>query len=704
MARSLFALLFFASLHAQNVVSSVRIQANAPGAPFLVDGVTYTAPASFLWVQGSKHTLGAAPSELQMTKPVEYVFQNWADSTGLWNTNSPQITVAAHPLLTQYTVTYLVYNRFELAFHDAGAGRIEIGNSSFASNAATYFVTGADLTLRAFPSPGWIFTGWGSETAPFGATGRASTFIQFKLTAPMTVRPQFARARTARLRTNPAGLEVYVDGTPVRTPVDQDWAHLATYRLAAPSPQSDSGNRKWLFDRWSFGGGQNSAYTVNDHGDFTVAANFLRARTAIFETRPAGLRLSIEGRENWPVYIFDWAEGSTKTVAAPLEQLDATGRKWTFKEWSNGGTASQTVAVTGDIRWKAIYESQPRLTVESEPSALAVEIDGASCLTPCRVDRPAGSAVAIKAPSSIAISEASRLDLAVAPEPSIALSADRTVRLTYIRRHRLTTRVSPDEGGVVRTTPETDGFFDAGTWAVAAVTPNPGFRLKRWDADPRVYMSEPRALSATMERVPWTAGVRNAAGPETVAPGSRAAVVGLHLAAETRVAESHSPLPQTLGGVVVLWRDRLLPIVSVSPEEIQIVPPWDMPEGPQTLIVRRDGQPELAASATVASLAPGLFAHVHDHADGTVTLFATGVGRYDRPLLDGFAAPGLACAVEKIVALADGVEIAPESACASTTQTGVAVVRVRLSEAPRRLQLRVGEVFSNAIDLATGGR
>ncbi|MDX2180614.1 MAG: hypothetical protein SFV18_13540 [Bryobacteraceae bacterium] len=702
MARLLF--LIATALPAQDVFSSVRIQANVPGAPFLVDGVTYTAPVSFLWVQGSKHTLAAVPPALEFRNPVEYVFQTWADSTGLWNANSPQVTVTAHPLLTQYTVAYLVYNRFEVAFAEPGSGRIEIGNSSYSGGAVEYFTSGADITLRAFPSSGWIFTGWGTETPPFGPTGRASTFIQFKMTGPMIVRPQFARARTARLRTNPAGLQVYVDGTPVQTPIDQDWAHLATYRLSAPSPQTDGENRKWLFDRWSFGGGQNSAYTVNDHGDFTLTANFLRARTAIFETQPAGLRLSIDGRENWPVYIFDWAEGSAKIVAAPLEQLDSTGRKWTFKEWSAGGPASQTVAVTGDLRWKAIYESQPRLTVESDPSGLLVEIDGSPCVTPCRIDRPQGSLIAIKPAASIALSEGSRLDLTATPETSISLTADRTVRLSYVRRYRLSTTVSPAEGGSIRTTPETDGYFDANTWATAGVTSNPGFRLKRWDSDPRVFMSEPRALTATMVRVPWSSGARNAAGPEAVSPGSRVAIRGLHLAPDSRVAESHSPLPQTLGGVVVLWQDRMLPLVSVTPEEIQAVLPWDTPEGPLTLVVKRTGQPDLAVAAMVAPLAPGLFENVRDNGDGATTLLATGIGRYDRTPLDGFAAIGLAYALEPVVVLADDEAVAPEYVTASTTQAGIATIRVRLPDGVRRIRLRVGEVLSNVVELATGER
>jgi uncharacterized protein (TIGR03437 family) len=85
-------------------------------------------------------------------------------------------------------------------------------------------------------------------------------------------------------------------------------------------------------------------------------------------------------------------------------------------------------------------------------------------------------------------------------------------------------------------------------------------------------MSVPRILRAQLDRVPFIApaGVRNSAGDtpvQGVAAGSIISIYGASLATRYEVGPSN-PLAQTIAGVALLLGDRILPIVYVSPDQI----------------------------------------------------------------------------------------------------------------------------------------
>src|SRR5262249_54702613 len=132
-------------------------------------------------------------------------------------------------------------------------------------------------------------------------------------------------------------------------------------------------------------------------------------------TNPPGLKLNIDGRQNWPSYNFIWGMGETHTVAPVTEQFDAKGRKYVYKSWSNGAAASQTVtvdqsAVNSGYRLTANYQILNRLVVQSIPSGITLNVDGAACQTPCLVDRPGGTQVEVSAPSSASLGNSARRD------------------------------------------------------------------------------------------------------------------------------------------------------------------------------------------------------------------------------------------------------------------------------------------------------
>jgi uncharacterized protein (TIGR03437 family) len=227
-------------------------------------------------------------------------------------------------------------------------------------------------------------------------------------------------------------------------------------------------------------------------------------------------------------------------------------------------------------------------------------------------------------------------------------------------------------------------------------------------------------VRAVFEKTPFiaAAGVRNAAAvtpEETVAAGSIITIAGASLATAYEVGPA-SPLAQTIGGVTVRVGGRLLPLLFVSPEQINAQLPSDLAPGGYTLNVRVGMLPEVSARFQVARNAPGLFVRdvegkaflVAIHEDGSpvtlesparkgelITVFGTGFGPTERPLLDGFAVPDSAQypLADPVDVVAAGNPVRPEWAGAAPGLVGMQVIRLRVGEelpAATSVELRVG--------------
>jgi uncharacterized protein (TIGR03437 family) len=147
-----------------------------------------------------------------------------------------------------------------------------------------------------------------------------------------------------------------------------------------------------------------------------------------------------------------------------------------------------------------------------------------------------------------------------------------------------------------------------------------------------------------------------------------------------------NPLAQTIAGTTVTVNDLILPLLFVSPTQINAQLPSNLASGNYTLDVQNAGQPEITGPLTVARNAPGLFFSTIGstayamafHADGsmvttsspaaggeTISLLGTGFGPYQTPVLDGFfpsnPPPALA---DSVVLSVGGINASPTSTAA----------------------------------------
>jgi uncharacterized protein (TIGR03437 family) len=753
------------------------------GPVFIVDGTSYSTTQVFTWPTGSKHIVqyplaldlngNALTYQSAANDNIRFIFNGWTENTTLLSPASATIqTITADPSITSFfvnvTPNYLVHIDFGTIGQNNACGGAPSSPTSTTNfldgimymdslcyaNTADVYVTAGSHILNAFPYPGWVFYG-------FAINGLTPTYLtNINVTTPITIIPEFSVAKRVDFLTNPLGLSVLVDGATINTPAPPlagvdgvtcapDYSRLppgapagftplcygqfdflpgSVHRIGAPTPQQDSSSNFWVFEGFSNGLGQNASYTVSTNlsAPDVVTANFVPGVHTSFGTNPAGLKLMIDGRDNWPGYTFVFGQGETHTVNAESPQTDSHGRNWVFQSWSDGGAQSHTVSIptnTTSYIVMANYTSLPQVTINSSPSGLSFTIDGNACTTPCVVNRAAGSQMTVVAPSSVPATQASRYDFlgwadgVTGTTRQVSFNQDTlTLTANYQTSYLLTTVANPAGGGTFKTVPPSpDGYFASGTQISVTEAPAGGFKFAHWDGDlsgtfgtGALTMSAPHNVIADFISVPYIppAGIQSAAGPTqdgTVAAGSVIAIYGQNLATAFQVGSSN-PLQQVIGNTSITVGTSILPLVYVAPTVISAQLPWELAPGPYTLTVHNTGQPDVPGTVTVSRNAPVMFTQQNTqnlplvlalHADGTlvsftspalrgeqITIYATGLGPYDRNSVDGFPAGSTPVfnLVDPISVTSDsGQQWQPDWAGAAPTIVGVAQVKLTIT-------------------------
>lgn len=763
------------ALQAQPAFSTITISTSPSGARFQVDGITYQQAVTFNWPAGSKHilvfltNLGANGQPIgnvqtSLDGSTAYELTGWVDNANLIQPSTAAVqTITADPSITSITGKLTLLYRVQLNFFEGPGGNtpptcgapgaipagqfrpgiVFVGNACYWASANLYVQANSPIVLNAYPYPGFVFLGWSINS------GIPTGFLQsLVVNAPVILVPHFSPAKRVTFLTSPLQLQVQIDHTNVPTrgdpgicddpqPIipltgfpplcfgDFDFAPGSVHVIAGVSPQRDKVGKLWVFDHWSDGLGQNGLYVTggNVSQPDTVTAFFVPGAPVALLTSPTGLKLNVDGRDNWPSYNFVWAVGSTHQVSASATQTDGTGRKYTFQAWSNGGAPSQTISVdpstaVNGMRLTANYNKLSRVLVESTPPGISIQVDGAACQTPCPVDRANGVALHITAPATLSAGAGARLDFISwtdggAADHTFTVNGDyTTVTANYRDSFQLSAASDPAKGVQFQFSPSSsDMFYRQNTQVTITAVPNPGFKFRRWDGDLSgtypvgvVSMAAPASVIARLDRVPYVApaGVQNAAAAtpnSAVAPGSIISIFGESLAPTLQVGPVN-PLAQTISGVSVTVNDRILGLFFVSPTQINAQIPSDLPPGNYTLLIHALGQPDVSGSFTVARNAPGLFVSVVNsqhysvafHADGsvvrpespaksgeTVSILGTGFGPYATPVIDGFfpqtPPPALADAVSLSVG---GHPMTPTWTGAAAGYTGITLTKFQV--------------------------
>jgi len=636
----------------------------------------------------------------------------------------------------------------------SGSGVMYLDGTCYAGN-TTLWAPAGPHTIQALPFPGWAFAGW------MVSPGAVQPFVaQITTTQGTTITPSFQPAKRVEFRTNPVGLSLLVDTSTIQTPPttqidgtdtstcipnytllsgiappgftplcigDFDWLPGSQHAIGALTPQMDAGGNIWTFEGFSTGQGQNSVYTANQALNTidVVTANFVRAIRVTFTTYPSGLPLTVDGRTN-PIGLgFFWGAGDTHTVSAPPIDTDAQGRQWAFVSWSNQGPATQTISPTTDLTLSATYAELGQLQLTSSPSGLTFTADGSPCVTPCTVNRPSGTQIQVIAPASTGQTQGSRYQLVSWTDGATSLSRQVTfttgvqsLAVVYQASFLLSTASNPAGGATLAVAPSSpDGYYPQGTPVVISAAAKNGYKFTAWGGDLSgalspgyLTMDSPHTVIAELTQVPYLAptGIESVAGPTldgSVAPGSLIAIYGSNLAAAVQSGPS-SPLAQAIGGTTVTIGSDLLPLIFVSPQQINAQLPSNLPDGNYTLTVQNVGQADVTGTVTVSRDAPALYTQTNAqnqplvmayHQDGTpitfsspalrnetITIFTTGFGPLNPILPDGFAAPASPAyqLVDPVmINLGGSLQLTPNSATAAPGLVGTSILKLTITDA-----------------------
>jgi uncharacterized protein (TIGR03437 family) len=440
------------------------------------------------------------------------------------------------------------------------------------------------------------------------------------------------------------------------------------------------------------------------------------------------LTVNVDGQDDSKSSSRVWAEGQIHHLIAPATQTDSSGHPWKFVSWSNGGAADQSFTVPGGgmptMTLTANYEPLGKLQVDSVPTGLSFVVDGAACTTPCiLIDKPTGALVQVTAPASVSPDTYRRYDFRSWNGGNASNSFQVTIGdhaqvfvATYQAFYKLTASSQPANhmSFLFTPPPAADGFFADGTQVSVTATPSGGFTFKRWSGDlsgtnptASVIMSAPRFAMAVIDGFPFISenGIKNAAGDTpagTVGPGSDISILGDNFSTTTTVAPG-GQASQAIDDVWVTVNDRLLPLLYISPQQINAQLFSDLQDGDYTLTVHHTTQLDASRNFTVRHDSPVLFqwypaqgsptvaafredgsmltADNPATANETVSIYGTGFGLYDKTLVDGFPAPntGNWNLLDPVKVTVDGQTYTPVTARAANGLIGMVVLKVKLT-------------------------
>ena len=101
------------------------------------------------------------------------------------------------------------------------------------------------------------------------------------------------------IASDPTGLQIEVDGTPVVTPQIFSWNPGETHQLNAPSPQTGGTGIQYVYNSWSNGGSQSQTITVTS-SDSTFTAFYDTEYELITSVDPPGSgTINITPNQSW---------------------------------------------------------------------------------------------------------------------------------------------------------------------------------------------------------------------------------------------------------------------------------------------------------------------------------------------------------------------------------------------------------------------
>ena len=270
-----------------------------PGLEIEVDGERFTAPRTFSWQAGTRHTISAVP--VQVTGRTRHVFARWNDDRPLTHTItvSPDVT-------TVYTANFI--RQYLVSLTATPGGRITLDTPSDQG----WFTDNTEVQVRAIPNEGREFIDW-SGFGQFGLHGESPNPLRFVITNPnVAYAANFGAGPVTTITSRHPGMRVLLDGTPASTPIRVAWPRGSTHTIevAEETQFNPAGTARHTFTGWSNEGARKQTITVE--GDATYTAHFRTEYQLVIQEPTSGNRIvpTPSATDNW------YEEGAAVTLRA----------------------------------------------------------------------------------------------------------------------------------------------------------------------------------------------------------------------------------------------------------------------------------------------------------------------------------------------------------------------------------------------------
>ena len=294
------------------------------------------------------------------------------------------------------------------------------------------------------------------------------------------------------ITTNPAELEIVVDGVPRTTPASFDWAIDSTHILEAPVSQTKDGSR-YLFGRWNDGGNRLRNVTAGPDATW-LEANFIVQHHVGNQVEPPGtgtVAISPPSPDG-----FYTVRTPLRAVATPSASSGYRFWKWGGSLWGLHGRASNPAAWRVERpgkEFQAIFTDRPLFRVDSnvDPFVLYVDDDWTYAPTVLVSDSSNRSV-------RLGIDEVGRVpngglrrhrfeewsDGGAISHDVVVPDDGGSITAKVSEEYPLSTEVSHSDAGVIHIDPPSDDrYYPEGTNVHLSAVQNPGWEFVRWIGD-----------------------------------------------------------------------------------------------------------------------------------------------------------------------------------------------------------------------------
>ncbi len=120
----------------------------------------------------------------------------------------------------------------------------------------------------------------------------------------------------------------------------------------------------------------NAAYNTSTSPTLTQTVNNPAVNISV-ATNPVGLTITADGNDYTAPQIFNWTVGSSHTLAVSSPQAGASGTRYAFGTWSDGGAQSHSITVPASpTTYTATFGTEYQLTTSAGANGSVLPVSG----------------------------------------------------------------------------------------------------------------------------------------------------------------------------------------------------------------------------------------------------------------------------------------------------------------------------------------